>query len=164
MIAKRDSKCACVITASHNPAQDNGIKVFNVGGSKIISEIEKQIENEIEEIYRVGVVQPKDTTEKESKTSSTQEYVSYLANAIGSETLVGMKIVLDCANGAGFEVAPASFLLCGASVIPINVEADGHNINNDCGATHLAALVKEVRDKKAAIGFAFDGDAVSNCR
>ena len=158
-IARRDSKRACVITASHNPASDNGIKVFETGGVKITSEIEELIENEIDALYALETSFVENNRRTETGTIFSQEYVSQLVDEIGSRSLEGLKVVLDCANGASYSTAPSAFLLCGARVNAINIESDGLNINNECGATHLSALVKEVLETKADVGFAFDGDA-----
>jgi phosphoglucosamine mutase len=159
MIARRDSKRACVITASHNPATDNGIKVFDVGGAKIASEVEMKLEDTLDLVFNESLTYSEDVTPTPLETISSQEYVSYLVDLVGSKALEGLKVVLDCANGASYKTALSAFLLCGARVTAINVESDGLHINEECGATHLASLVKEVRATKADIGFAFDGDA-----
>ncbi len=159
MIARRDSKRACVITASHNPAEDNGIKVFDIGGVKITSEIENQLEEELDKIFTDGFSYSENITSTPVETLSSQEYISYLVDAIGSKALEGLRVVLDCANGASYTTAMSAFLLCGARVTAINTESNGLNINNECGATYLTSLVKEVLATKADVGFAFDGDA-----
>lgn len=159
-IARRDLVRACVITASHNPASDNGVKVFDIGGVKIDSKVESAIEKELETLISVGA--PSVNFEEVDLISSDQaykDYVTYLLEVLEGSTLDGLKIVLDCANGSAFDVAPAVFLLAGATVAAINTESDGVNINENCGATHLDELRKQVLFHHADIGFAFDGDA-----
>lgn len=159
-IARRDLVRACVITASHNPPSDNGIKVFDIGGVKIDSKVESAIEKELETLINTGNY-PTNFQELDviASDQAYKDYVGYLLDALGGTQLDGLKIVLDCANGAAFNVAPAVFLLAGAVVVAINTDSDGININENCGATHLDELRKQVLFHQANIGFAFDGDA-----
>ena len=158
-IARRDSLPACVLTASHNPADDNGVKVFGVGGVKIKENLESEIENELEILLSNNPQYDEHELTTQPDTQASKEYVSYLLDSLDGASLSGLKVVLDCANGAAYGAAPSSFLLAGAQVVAINTECDGVHINENCGATHLAQLKKEVLSHKADIGFAFDGDA-----
>lgn len=158
-IARRDSLRACAITASHNPASDNGVKVFDVAGVKIDSDTEQAIEVELEKLLDSS--DPYEPIEKELSPVSdvTKDYVAYLYDALNGTSLEGLTVALDCSNGAAYGVAPAVFLLANSRIVAINTESDGVHINDNCGATHLGALVQCVRENRADIGFAFDGDA-----
>ena len=147
-----------VISASHNPYHDNGIKVFQPSGRKIDDVIERQIEADI------ANVPPGATTTTEGKrvesSESKSRYVNYLANEIGRGlSLSKIKIVADCANGAAFEIAPEVFRLLGAEVNAINNQPNGRNINLDCGSLHIESLRARVVAERAHLGVAFDGDA-----
>lgn len=158
-IARRDLLRACAITASHNPASDNGVKVFDVGGVKIDAEVEEKIENELEHLLTKEIPYVLDETERPLVTDATKDYVAYLYESLDNTFLNGLTIALDCANGAAYGVGPSVFLLAGARVAAINTESDGVRINDECGATHLEPLIRSVRESRADIGFAFDGDA-----
>lgn len=149
------AEAGVVISASHNPYDDNGIKFFGPGGVKLPDETEKSIEKEFEELKLsegspVGVVRPVRDSEK--------RYIEHLTSSIPSD-LSGMKVALDCANGAAFRVCPEVFKRLGAEVEVICAEPDGKNINKDCGSTHPERLSRLVLDWKADVGFALDGDA-----
>lgn len=148
-----------VISASHNPFEFNGIKFFDGNGFKLPDSIEEHIENIIldnsEEI-------PKVTGEKLGKRTNKEDalhdYTEYLKSTIDCD-LMGIKVILDCANGAAFEVAPRLFRELGAEVEVINCEPNGVNINRNCGSTHMQDLCNLVKEKHAHVGLAFDGDA-----
>lgn len=159
MLAKSKSHRACVITASHNPAQDNGIKVFDVGGKKITKELEVKIETSIKELGVNHNIVFDTYKEPDNSGIGTESYLQYLEQFGAAGSLDGIRVVLDCANGAAYRVGPAAFETAGAQVIAINTEADGKHINENCGATHLDPLIEEVQEQNADIGFAFDGDA-----
>ncbi|HMS24113.1 MAG TPA: phosphoglucosamine mutase [Acidimicrobiia bacterium] len=152
---------ACAITASHNPASDNGIKVFGVGGVKIDSQIEAAIERTVTHLIEAG--QPVEIMPVaevgEQATTAYKTYKEFLINKTDGSDLSGLRIVLDCANGASFLMAPEIFSQYGAEVIAINTESDGMHINERCGATHLESICESVVSNNADIGFAFDGDA-----
>lgn len=145
-----------MISASHNPMPDNGIKFFARGGVKLADAIEQEIEHRLEDqwtrptgadVGRVG----------DSWTARTT-YIEHLVDSI-TQNLDGLKIVLDCANGAAYKVGPRAFAKAGAEVFAINADPDGLNINLDCGSTHLEPLRQAVLEIGADAGFAFDGDA-----
>ncbi len=152
--------CGIMITASHNPSNDNGIKVFGADGFKLPDEIEEEIEQlvlgrdinaehidsgMIGKAYRID--------------DACGRYIAFAKNSIKNRSLKGLKIVLDCANGSGYFLAPLIFEELGAEVIPIAIKPDGHNINDKCGATHTEMLSEEVLKNKADVGIALDGDA-----
>jgi phosphoglucosamine mutase len=146
-----------VISASHNPYTDNGIKLFASTGMKFPDEIEAQIEAEILK-HQDG--EPKVAEVKlEADLTLDRRYCNFVAGcAIPGATLAGMKLVLDCANGAATNLGPALFRALGADVTAIHDRPDGRNINAGCGALHPESLQKKVAETKAALGVAFDGD------
>ncbi len=145
-----------VISASHNPMPDNGIKFLARGGHKLDDAVEKLIEQRLAEEWDrplggdVGRVTPYATP--------VEEYVGHLVGTIG-RPLDGIKVVLDCAHGAAYEAGPRALRAAGAEVIAIGVEPDGLNINDGCGSTHLGPLQAAVIEHGADVGFALDGDA-----
>lgn len=148
-----------VISASHNPFEFNGIKFFDSKGYKLPD----SMEDSIEELIRKGAdAIPLPTGEKIGKRStadhSVKDYVSFLKSTI-SCGLEGLKIAVDCANGASYEAAPMVLAELGAEVAVIHNEPNGININKDCGSTHISALKKYVTGCGADLGLAFDGDA-----
>ncbi|MBP2002375.1 phosphoglucosamine mutase [Paenibacillus shirakamiensis] len=148
-----------MISASHNPVEDNGIKFFGSDGFKLSDETELQIEDlldkEVDELPRpVGDKLGNVTVDNESKF----KYLDHLKTTI-SNSFEGMKVVLDCANGAAYELAPKLFRDLGAEVITIAAEPTGLNINAHCGSTHPERLKEEVVRLGADLGLAFDGDA-----
>jgi phosphoglucosamine mutase len=155
-----------VISASHNPYQDNGIKIFAPSGRKLDDATERLIEADIE--AEKGSVKaetelaemPVDETEVREASALRARYLDFLIEEIGHDlSLDGLSIVVDCANGAAFELAPALFERLGARVIPLNVTPDGRNINRDCGSLHIEGLRQKVIEERADLGVAFDGDA-----
>ena len=145
-----------MISASHNPMPDNGIKFLARGGLKLDDDIERAIENRLEEPWQrptgAGVGRIGDSD------SGVASYVKHLIDT-SPERLDGLTVVLDCANGAAFRIGPEVFEALGATVFAIHAEPDGLNINEDCGSTHLDDLQKAVVAHGAQVGFAFDGDA-----
>ena len=152
-----------VISASHNPYHDNGIKIFSPSGQKIDDSVERIIEadvlNESEQDHHAEHVEPTPvSTAYEERLS--ERYLAFLSDEIGKGLLLqGLTIVLDCANGASSALAPALFKGLGANVVAINVNPDGRNINQNCGSMHIAGLQERVVIEKADLGVAFDGDA-----
>jgi phosphoglucosamine mutase len=140
---------AAMITASHNPWRDNGVKIFAAGGLKLGHDVERSIEHALDITVLSAPVEPEVVDERD-------RYVMHLVDSHGS--LAGLRIVLDCANGAMSDVAPAVFAALGADVTVIHASPDGRNINDHCGATHTASLAREVVARHAQIGLAFDGD------
>ena len=150
-----------VISASHNPFQDNGIKIFSGDGFKLPDRLEDRIE-ELITSDRIASLRP--TAQEVGKAyridDAVGRYVVYLKNFFPREfTLEGMKIVLDCANGAAYRVAPAVLEELGAQVIALGVEPDGENINSHCGSLHPQVVTQAVKKRSAHIGISLDGDA-----
>jgi phosphoglucosamine mutase len=143
---------AAVVSASHNPFGDNGIKFFDGRGVKLPDEVEAEIEAKIDEAPTAE--HPGHVRELNG---GLEDYLRELQAAFSLD-LSGRRVVLDCANGATFEAAPAIFERLGAEVEAIGVEPDGRNINAGCGSTHVEALADRVAASDAEIGFAFDGD------
>jgi phosphoglucosamine mutase len=145
-----------MISASHNPFQDNGIKVFSSTGYKLPDDEEHEIEEEIFRIVKdlpdTGVV------DGLSQTCDVRPYLDFLLSTIGTR-FNGLKVVLDCGNGAASQLAPQLFSEAGAQVTAINNRPNGRNINLDCGALHVEKLVRAVVEAGADAGVAFDGDA-----
>ena len=149
-----------VISASHNPYQDNGIKIFSGEGFKLPDELESEIERmimdgSIDEIRPVA----SEIGKAHRIDDAVGRYIVFLKNTFPQElTLSGLKLVVDCAQGATYKVAPAVFEELGAHVVAHAVEPDGENINKECGTLHPNVLRELVLDKNAHIGVAFDGD------
>jgi len=156
----RQNKCAAgmVISASHNPFHDNGVKLFAGTGMKFPDEVEEHLEIEIHNHKDYGtaphgIAVPTDR-------ALDDEYLAYLrGRVIPGAKLAGMKIVLDCANGAASQLGPTLFRSLGAEVIAIHDQPNGRNINDGCGSLHPENLRKKVIETRAALGVAFDGDA-----
>ncbi|MGB9628805.1 MAG: phosphoglucosamine mutase, partial [Thermodesulfobacteriota bacterium] len=149
-----------VISASHNPYYDNGIKIFSQNGFKLPDEMEQRIE---ELILTNHLHSLRPTANEIGKAHRIEDaigrYVVFLKNTFPDDlTLDGLRIALDCANGAAYRVAPAVFEELGAEVIPIGVEPNGENINQNCGSLHPEVVSRLVLEKKADIGMALDGD------
>lgn len=150
-----------VISASHNPYQDNGIKIFAPSGEKMDESVERVIEADI----YAGVSQEHPSSDAkppspEQERKLQQQYLEFLSNQIGEGLdLRDLKIIIDCANGASSNLAPPLFERLGATTIAINANPDGRNINLNCGSLHIDALREQVVQQKADLGVAFDGDA-----
>jgi phosphoglucosamine mutase len=145
---------AAVVSASHNPYKDNGIKFFSAAGTKLPDEVEARIEALMEGEGPPPAAAPGRIEELHG---GEDDYVRELAAAFQID-LTGRKVMLDCAHGATYRVAPRIFEQLGASVETIGVEPDGRNINAGVGSTHVATLAERVAASDAEIGFAFDGD------
>jgi len=149
-----------VISASHNPFQDNGIKIFGSEGFKLPDETETAIEeivfaNNLHTLHP----SPSELGKAYRMEDARGRYIVFLKHAFPKEcSLEGTRIVLDCSNGATYRVAPETFMELGAEVTTLFDEPNGKNINLQCGSQHPEALAKEVRKAKADVGFAFDGD------
>ncbi|SKA82736.1 phosphoglucosamine mutase [Clostridium sp. USBA 49] len=148
-----------VISASHNPVEYNGIKFFNNKGYKLSDELEDKIQSVIENNFE-GVPSPigGDLGRKIIEDSALEDYIDFLKSTIDVD-FKGMKIALDCANGASYEAAVETFRSLGAEVVVINNDPDGVNINKNCGSTHPEELMEYVVKKGCNLGLAFDGDA-----
>lgn len=156
---KYNADCGVVISASHNPVEYNGIKFFNKDGYKLDDEVELKIEEYIDDIDKIDYhpVGP-DVGRRMHEHEAQRDYVEYLKSIINVD-FKGLKVVLDCANGAAYEVAPRVFNELGANVITINSTPDGNNINYKCGSTHPESLQEAVKKHSANLGLAYDGDA-----
>jgi len=147
-----------VISASHNPYQDNGIKFFSAEGGKLTDDLELAIEAELEQA--MGCVSSKELGKAFRIDDAAGRYIEFCKSTFPGElNLKGMKLVVDCANGAAYHVAPHVFHELGAEVISIGVHPDGRNINEGCGATAPDALIAKVKEVGADLGVALDGDA-----
>ncbi len=146
-----------VISASHNPFQDNGVKFFSSEGTKLSDETERQIEAYLDS--EMQTVSSEKLGKVERVDDAAGRYIEFCKRAIPTEiTLDGLHIVVDCANGATYHVSPYVFAELGADVVTVAAEPDGLNINRSCGATSLALLQKKVKHYRADVGIALDGD------
>ena len=149
-----------VISASHNPYYDNGIKIFSQDGFKLPDQMEHQIEELVLSNHLHSLRPTANAVGKAHRIDDAiGRYIVFLKNTFPNDlTLDGLRITLDCANGAAYRVAPAVFEELGAEVIPIGVEPDGENINADCGSLHPERISRLALEKGADIGMALDGD------
>ena len=146
-----------VISASHNPYHDNGVKFFSTAGKKLPDEVEAKIERLIEQTLET--VAPESVGKAYRIDDAAGRYIEACKRTVSMKvSLSGLKLVVDCAHGAAYKVAPPVFRELGASVHAIGVAPDGLNINAGCGSTHLEALRGEVLARKADVGIALDGD------
>jgi len=192
LTAKLDFDAGIVISASHNPFQDNGIKIFSPDGKKIDEATEREIEKDIfqsakhktqspesgssqqniltpqlrQRIEMLQMTTPElsnlfreQTASKDRSVEMQNQYLNYLADEFKTLNLATFKMVIDCANGAAYQLAPQLFERFGAETVVINNAPDGKNINENCGSLHLENLQKKVLEEKADFGVAFDGDA-----
>ncbi len=162
LIKEHELDAGVMISASHNPVIDNGIKFFNKNGYKLSDKIEAEIEAEILKL-EAGIDELPRPIEneigyKKIMTTASDDYSEFLKKTLNGQRLDGLKVVLDCANGATFKVGPKVFEELGATVFVISNEPNGININDNCGSTHMQNLQKAVLDLSAHVGFAFDGD------
>jgi phosphoglucosamine mutase len=154
-----DFDCGIMISASHNPYYDNGIKLINSSGEKMdegtILKIEAYIDGEAGEVpFATGA----DIGRTVDYSAGRNRYIGYLIS-LATRSYKGMRVGLDCANGSSWMIAKSVFDALGAKTYVIHNEPDGTNINTDCGSTHIESLQKLVREKELNVGFAFDGDA-----
>lgn len=154
-----DFDCGIMISASHNPFYDNGIKIINGKGHKLEAEIEDKIEayidGETEELLLAKKEQIGRTTDY---VAGRNRYVGYLIS-LATRSFEGVRVGLDCSNGSAFTIAKSVYDALGAKTYVINNEPDGTNINRDCGSTHIEILQSFVKEKSLDIAFAYDGDA-----
>ncbi len=160
LTASAGANAGIVISASHNPFYDNGIKIFKDDGFKISDEKESEIERLV---LNENMEQMSKSVQKTGRVytmaDAGKKYSQFLKKSLPQKIdFNGIKIVMDCSNGATFRVAPELFAELGADVEPLFVTPDGKNINDNCGSQHTEALIKAVKEKNADIGLAFDGD------
>ena len=156
LVKESNADLGVMISASHNPMPDNGIKFFAKGGDKLADSLEAQIEARLGEPWSrpTGL----DVGRIFSDEGASTRYVNYLLSTISTD-LAGLKVVVDCANGASSSVAPLAYKNAGALVTAISAAPTGWNINENCGSTHLENLIAEVKKIGADLGVAHDGDA-----
>src|SRR6187397_1523720 len=149
-----------MISASHNPFDDNGIKLFGPDGFKLNDELEGEIEKLIDNDISQQLAKSGDLGRAKRIDGVHDRYIEFAKRTLPRAlSLDGMRVVVDCANGAAYRVAPAALWELGAEVISIGVEPDGFNINRDVGSTNVGAISNKVRETRADIGIALDGDA-----
>jgi phosphoglucosamine mutase len=149
-----------MISASHNPYDDNGIKLFGPDGFKLSDEVEKRIEDLLDSDLSKQLAKSEDLGRARRIDGVQDRYIEFAKLTLPRDIdLSGLRIVIDCANGAAYKVAPGALWELGADVISIGVEPDGYNINKGVGSTDLAAISHKVREMRADIGIALDGDA-----
>ena len=149
-----------MITASHNPYCDNGLKLFGPDGMKLSDKIEKKIENLIDKKISKNLSSPEKLGRVKRLESGTKDYIKILKKNFSKEfNLRGLRIVIDCANGAGYKAGPDLLRSLGAKVIAIGVKPNGMNINHDCGSTHPNKIKNAVKKNNAHLGISLDGDA-----
>ena len=148
-----------MISASHNPFDDNGIKLFGPDGYKLSDEVERRIESLIDSDMTKRLAKSRELGRAKRIDGVHDRYIEFAKRTLPRNlSLEGLRVVIDCAQGAGYRVAPAALWELGADVIAIGVEPDGFNINLDCGSTAPEALCRKVREMRADIGVALDGD------
>lgn len=146
-----------VVSASHNPYYDNGIKFFSRDGQKLPDVVEERIEELLAQ--PLETVEPDTLGKAERIVDAAGRYIEFCKSTVPTYTsLAGIKLVVDCAHGATYHIAPSVFEEMGATVIPLGIAPDGLNINLDCGSTKPAALCATVKEQSADLGIAFDGD------
>ena len=151
--------CGIMISASHNPFYDNGIKVINGKGHKLEAEVEEKIEAYIDgELGELPLAVRDKIGRTTDYAAGRNRYIGYLIS-LATRSFEGIKVGLDCSNGSAFMIAKSVYDALGASTYVINNEPDGTNINRDCGSTHIKVLQEFVKEKKLDIAFAYDGDA-----
>jgi phosphoglucosamine mutase len=149
-----------MISASHNPFDDNGIKLFGPDGYKLSDEAEHEIEALIDSDLTKRLARSRDLGRAKRIDGVHDRYIEFAKRTLPRNlSLEGLRIVIDCANGAAYRVAPDALWELGADVVPIGVEPDGFNINHECGSTAPEAFCRKVREMRADIGIALDGDA-----
>jgi len=152
-----DASAGISISASHNPFEDNGVKIFGHDGMKLADSIEKDIEDELMAIRKEGRTVP--SREIEESPDLIAEYERFLTASVAPRCLAGRKIVLDTGHGAAYRIAPEVFRSVGAEVIALHDAPNGRNINEGAGALHPERMAAVVRERRADFGVAFDGDA-----
>jgi phosphoglucosamine mutase len=152
------ASAGAVISASHNPVPDNGIKFFSNEGLKTSAEVEDQIER-LMQTGEIDLATGADVGSAEAIPDALDRYVEHVVASVDGSFTTKLRIVLDCAHGAAWAAGPAAFERAGAEVIAINSQPDGTRINVDCGSTNLSSLSERVVEEGAQLGLAFDGDA-----
>ncbi len=162
LLAQEREAVGVMISASHNSWIDNGVKVFALGGGKISDEQQSAIEDELEQLLIEGDVHLDDMAailNPAHALGSADRYVAHLVDSLQGRSLAGLKVVVDCGNGAAFEVAPSALRGLGCDVTVLNADPNGRNINDRCGSTDPSGLARVVVELNADAGLALDGDA-----
>jgi len=158
LVRQQGFQAGVVISASHNPFHDNGVKLFSSAGMKFPDSAEEELEQDIFQHQREAA--PKNPRALTADDSLDAEYLNFLrSRVIPGAKLTSLRVVLDCANGAAYKLGPELFRSLGADLVCMGTSPDGRNINAGCGSLHLEGLQKRVMAEKAALGVAFDGDA-----
>jgi phosphoglucosamine mutase len=158
LVRQNDFQAGVVISASHNPYHDNGVKLFSHAGMKFPDSVEEELEADI--FQHRSDAPPKNQPLLAADESLDAEYLVFLrSRIISGAKLSGFRIVLDCANGAAYKLGPELFRSLGANVVSMGVSPDGKNINAGCGSLHLEGLQQRMLSERAQLGVAFDGDA-----
>ncbi|HXT74995.1 MAG TPA: phosphoglucosamine mutase [Candidatus Eisenbacteria bacterium] len=158
LVRQNGFQAGVVISASHNPFHDNGVKLFSNAGMKFPDSAEEELEQDI--FRHRDETTPKNPPALAADDSLDAEYLTFLrSRVIPGAKLSGLRVVLDCANGAAYRLGPELFRSLGADVVSMGTSPDGRNINAGCGSLHLEGLQERVVAEKAALGVAFDGDA-----
>jgi phosphoglucosamine mutase len=159
LVGQTNADLGVMLSASHNPMPDNGIKLFAAGGTKLPDELEERIEKAVQDGHGLlgrptgaGIGRVNDLLD------GAEHYIRHLIDSL-PHRLEGIKVVVDCANGAASEVGPVAYREAGAEVIAIHADPDGYNINEECGSTHLDKVIEAVLREGADLGLAHDGDA-----
>ncbi|NMO56481.1 phosphoglucosamine mutase [Actinoplanes sp. TBRC 11911] len=159
LVGQTNADLGVMLSASHNPMPDNGIKLFAAGGTKLPDELEERIEKAVADGHGlIGRPTGAQIGRVNDLIDGADYYVKHLVEAT-PHRLEGIKVVVDCANGAASEVAPVAYREAGAEVIAIHAEPDGYNINDECGSTHIEKVRDAVLEHGADLGIAHDGDA-----
>lgn len=158
LVRQNDFQAGVVISASHNPYHDNGVKLFSHEGMKFADAVEEELEADI--LKGRAHPPPQDLPVLPADESLDAQYLDFLrSRVLSGARLAGFRIVLDCANGAAYKLGPALFRSLGADVMAMAVAPDGRNVNDGCGSLHLEGLQQRVVAERARLGVAFDGDA-----
>ncbi|MBZ5539077.1 MAG: phosphoglucosamine mutase [Acidobacteriia bacterium] len=158
LVRQEDFRAGVVISASHNPYHDNGVKLFSHAGMKFPDAFEEELEGEILRLR--GAAAPANPPQLAADETLDADYLKFLRGcALPGAKLAGLRVVLDGAHGAAYRLGPELFRALGAEVVTMNVAPDGRNINAGCGSLHLEGLQQRVVAERAALGMAFDGDA-----
>ena len=158
LVRQNDYLAGVVISASHNPYHDNGVKLFSHAGMKFPDAEEEEIEREMARFQEHSI--PAHRPALVAQHHLQVQYLDFLkSRVLPGAQLSGLRIVLDCANGAAYQLGPELFRALGADVVAMGVHPDGRNINADCGSLHMEGLQERVKKEKATLGVAFDGDA-----
>lgn len=149
-----------MITASHNAYEYNGIKLFGADGYKLADDVELEIEALMDQDLQSGLAAPAKLGRVKRIDDAQARYIEIVKAAFPRQlTLNGLRVVIDCANGAAYKIAPTALFELGAEVIPVGVSPNGLNINLECGSTHTSLMAEKVREYRADLGIALDGDA-----